>query len=59
MNLSETILPEAEMSLLGKGLTFVDTPEQSNLGILAEDLNKFPSEYQKASGTTKILRIIH
>ena len=41
VNLSDTILTQAEMSLLAKGLTFVDTPHKPDLGTIAEDLNKF------------------
>ena len=38
VNLSDKSLAEAEMSLLSKSLTFVDT---SDMGIIAEDIRKF------------------
>ena len=38
VNLPDKSLAEAEMSLLSKSLTFVDTPD---MGIIAEDLQKF------------------
>ena len=41
VNLSDTILSQAETSPLAKGLTFVDTPSKPDLGTIAEDLNKF------------------
>ena len=41
MNLSSHKLSDAELSLLSKGLTFVDTPPEPDLGILTEDLAKF------------------
>ena len=41
VNLSDKILTDAEMSLLSKGLTFVDTPDLPDMGVLTEDLNKF------------------
>ena len=55
VNLSDTILTDAEMSLLGKGLTFVDTPEQPDLGILAEDLNKFHLSIKRHLALPKFL----
>ena len=41
VNLSDKSLTEAEMSLLSKGLTFVDIPDPPDIGIIAEDLHKF------------------
>ena len=41
VNLSDKILNDAELSLLSKGLTFVDTPDLPDMGILSEDLDKF------------------
>ena len=41
VNLSDKILSESELSLLSKGLTFVDTPDLPDMGILSEDLDKF------------------
>ena len=41
VNLSDKILSHAELSLLSKGLIFVDTPDPPDLGILSEDLSKF------------------
>ena len=41
VNLSDKNLNDAELSLLSKGLTFVDTPDSPNMGVLTENLNKF------------------
>ena len=41
VNLSNKILSDSELSLLSKGLTFVDTPPPPDLGVLVEDLSKF------------------
>ena len=41
VNLSNKTLSDSELSLLSKGLTFVDTPPPPDLGVLVEDLSKF------------------
>ena len=41
INLSSRILTEAELSLLSKGLHFVDTPSRPDMGSIIEDLSKF------------------
>ena len=41
VNLSDKILSNAELSLLSKGLTFVDTPDSPDMGVISEDLHKF------------------
>ena len=41
VNLSDKVLSPPELSLLSKGLTFVDTPDSPDMGILSEDHNKF------------------
>ena len=41
VNLSDHILTDSEISLLSKGLTFVDTPPARDLGTIMEDLQKF------------------
>ena len=41
VNISDKVLSEPELSLLSKGLTFVDTPDSPYMGILSEDLDKF------------------
>ena len=39
VNLSDTFLTQTEISLLAKGLIFVDTPEKPDLGIIAEEIH--------------------
>ena len=34
VNLSDKVLTDSEMSLLSKGLTFVDTPDSPDMGII-------------------------
>ena len=41
VNLSSRTLTEAELSLLSKGLNFVDTPPKPDMGCITEDLSKF------------------
>ena len=41
VNLSSRTLTEAELSLLSKGLNFVDTPPKPDIGSITEDLSKF------------------
>ena len=41
VNLSDHQLSDGELSLLQKGLTFVDTPPSPDLGVLCEDFSKF------------------
>ena len=41
VNLSNKVLSEPELSLLSKGLTFVDTPDLPDMDVLSEDLDKF------------------
>ena len=47
VNLSDKVLDDAELSLLSKGLTFVDTPDSPDMGVLTEDLNKFHSSIKR------------
>ena len=41
VNLSDHTLSDSELSLLSKGLTFVDTPPPPDLGLIMEDIQKF------------------
>ena len=54
VNLSDKILNDAELSLLSKGLTFVDTPNSPDMGVLTENLNKFHLSVKKTFGPWKI-----
>ena len=45
--LSNHTLSDIELSLLSKGLTFVNTPPTTDIGILCEDLSKFHTSIKR------------
>ena len=53
VNLSNRPLLDSELSLLSKGLTFVDTPSSPDLGIISEDINKFHLSIRRKLAITK------
>ena len=53
VNLSNRPLLDSELSLLSKGLTFVDTLSSPDLGIISEDINKFHLSIRRKLAITK------
>ena len=47
------------MSLLAKGLTFLDTPSKLDLGTIAEDLNKFHLSIERHLALPKFQDLSH
>ena len=54
LNLSDKILSDSELSLLSKGLSFVDTPPPPDLGILSKDLTKFHLSIKRKLAISKL-----
>ena len=56
MNLSDHTLTYTELSLLSKGLTFVNTPNTPDLGRIFEDLTKFHISIRRKLAIDKLIK---
>ena len=54
VNLSSYQLSDSELSLLSKGLTFVNTPNTPDMGVLFEDLQKFHTSLKRKLALDKL-----
>ena len=56
INLSDHVLSDSELSLLSKGLTFVNTPSAPDRGLIFEDVSKFHTSIRRKLAIDKLMK---